>query len=374
MSADSVSLPVYRAEQIGSFLRPKVLLDARAAFKAGSLDAAGLRRVEDSAIADIVKYQEDLGLLAVGDGEFRRTYFHVDFLTQLAGVVETGGMTTKFHKVQGDIDYAPPVMTVNARVRHAKPIEVDNYRFLAGVATREPKITIPSPTMLHFRAGRKSISADLYPDMDQFYADIAAAYCEEVRQLAGAGLRYLQLDDTNLAYLCDSEQRERARTRGEDPNDLPRRYAELINASLASAPAGMTTGIHLCRGNFRSSWAAEGGYEPVAEVLFNEMNVERYFLEYDDVRSGDFVPLRHVPKGKVIVLGLVTTKLGELESADDICRRIEEAAKYCPLEQLALSPQCGFASTVHGNDVSVSQQTAKMQLVMEVARRVWGSA
>jgi 5-methyltetrahydropteroyltriglutamate--homocysteine methyltransferase len=264
-------------------------------------------------------------------------------------------------------------MTVNARIRHARSIEVDNYRFLAQVATREPKITVPSPTMLHFRAGRKSINPQLYPDMDQFYADIASAYRDEVKQLADAGLRYLQLDDTNLAYLCDAEQREGARSRGEDPDALPRRYAELVNAALESAPATMTTGIHLCRGNFRSSWAAEGGYEPVADVLFNAMDVQRYFLEYDDARSGDFAPLRHVPKGKTIVLGLITTKLGELESADEICRRIDEAAKYCPLEQLAISPQCGFASTVHGNDVSVAQQTAKMQLVIEVARRVWGS-
>jgi 5-methyltetrahydropteroyltriglutamate--homocysteine methyltransferase len=374
MSLRPDPLPLYRAEQVGSFLRPPILLEARKEFDAGRLDAVGLRNVEDAAIADIVRYQEDLGLRAVSDGEFRRAYFHIDFLKQLGGVLETGNMPTKFHTTQGDVDFAPPVLTVNARVRHVQPIELNNYRFLAHTATREPKITIPSPTMLHFRAGRKSISAEIYPDLEQFYEDIAVAYRKEVRQLANAGLCYLQLDDTNLAYLCDADQRECARSRGEDPDDLPRRYAELINAALDSAPTSMTIGIHLCRGNFRSSWAAEGGYEPVAEVLFNELDVHRYFLEYDDARSGDFVPLRHVPRGKQVVLGLVTTKLGELESVDDICRRIDEAAKFCPLEQLAISPQCGFASTVHGNEVSIAQQTAKMRLVLKVARRVWGSA
>jgi 5-methyltetrahydropteroyltriglutamate--homocysteine methyltransferase len=360
-----------RAEQVGSFLRPKYLLEARDRFRTGQIDAAALRLVEDRAVAEVVKYQEDLGLKAIGDGEFRRTYFHLDFLKQLDGVVETGGMAVKFHKTEGDIDYAPPVLSVTGRVQHSHPIELANYQYLRSVTRRSPKITIPSPTMLHFRTGRNAISKELYPDMEQFYADVAGAFRQEVTQLADAGLRYLQLDDTNLAYLCDPEQRERARTRGEDPNALPHRYADFINASLASAPEDMLTGIHLCRGNFRSSWAAAGGYEPVAEVLFNALDVDVYFLEYDDERSGDFAPLRHVPKNKIVVLGLVTTKLGELETTDSIKRRIDEAAKYCPIEQLALSPQCGFSSTVHGNDVSVGQQTAKMKLVVDVAREVW---
>jgi 5-methyltetrahydropteroyltriglutamate--homocysteine methyltransferase len=364
--------PPFRAEQVGSFLRPKALLDARDRFRRGEIDAAALRAVEDAAIAEVVKYQESLGLQAVGDGEFRRTFFHVDFLTQLAGVSEKGGLPTKFHRASGDIDYAPPVLEVTGPIRHVRSIQRADFEFLKSVSKALPKVTIPSPTMLHFRGSRDTLSKTAYPDVDAFYADIATAYQAEIADLAQAGLRYLQLDDTNLAYLCDPAQRERAIARGHDPNQLPRDYAQLINAALATRPADMVTGIHLCRGNFRSSWAAEGGYEPVAEVLFNELDIDAYFLEYDDARSGDFQPLRHVPKGKIVVLGLVTTKLGELETADSIKQRIDEAAKYCPLEQLALSPQCGFASTVHGNDVSFAQQTAKMQLVMDVARDVWG--
>jgi 5-methyltetrahydropteroyltriglutamate--homocysteine methyltransferase len=364
--------PPFRAEQVGSFLRPKYLLDARSEFKAGKIDAAALRQVEDRAIAEVVKYQEELGLKAVGDGEFRRTFFHVDFLTQLAGITEKGGLPAKFHRATGDIDYAPPVLEVTGPVRHVRPIQRADFEFLKSVSRTVPKVTIPSPTMLHFRGSHDAISKAAYPDVDHFYADIAKAYQEEIADLAAAGLRYLQLDDTNLAYLCDPEQRARAVTRGHDPDQLPRDYAHLINAAIAKKPVDMVTGIHLCRGNFRSSWAAEGGYEPVAEVLFNELEIDAYFLEYDDPRSGDFQPLRHVPKGKTVVLGLVTTKLGELETADTIKRRIDEAAKFCPLEQLALSPQCGFASTVHGNDVSFAQQTAKMKLVMDVVKDVWG--
>ena len=364
--------PPFRAEHVGSFLRPKALLDARELRRSGQIDAAALRAVEDHAIAELVQYQESLGFQSITDGEFRRRHFHTDFLLQLDGVEEKGGLATKFHTATGEVDFAPPVMVVNGRVVHAHPIEVANYQYLRGLTARTPRITIPSPTMLHFRGGREGISKTVYPDLDLFFADVVAAYQEEVQQLGAAGLRYLQLDDTNLAYLCDPAQRERAIARGQDPNALPRDYAKLINASLASKPADMTTAIHLCRGNYRSSWAAEGGYEPVAEVLFNELDIDAFFLEYDDARSGDFQPLRHVPKGKTVVLGLVTTKLGELESADSIKRRIDEAAKFCPLEQLALSPQCGFASTEQGNDVSVAQQAAKMQRVMDVAKDVWG--
>jgi 5-methyltetrahydropteroyltriglutamate--homocysteine methyltransferase len=364
--------PPFRAEQVGSFLRPRNLLDAREQFRRQAITAAALREVEDRAIAELVAYQENLGLQAISDGEFRRRHFHTDFLLQLDGVEEQGGLPTKFHKATGEVDFAPPVMAITGRIRHAHGIEVANYRHLASLTRRTPKITIPSPTMLHFRGGREGISRELYPDMDQFFADVIAAYQAEVSLLGAAGLTYLQLDDTNLAYLCDTAQRERATSRGEDPNQLPRQYAALINASLATKSAGMATGIHLCRGNYRSSWAAEGGYEPVAEVLFNELAVDAFFLEYDDARSGDFQPLRHVPKGKTVVLGLVTTKLGALESADDIRRRIDEAARYCPLEQLALSPQCGFASTEQGNEISAAQQEAKMRLVIDVAREVWG--
>ena len=364
--------PPFRAEQVGSFLRPRYLLDARDQFRRQALTAAALREIEDRAIVELVAFQEGLGLQAISDGEFRRRHFHTDFLLQLDGVEEQGGLPTKFHKATGEVDFAPPVMAITGRIRHARGIEVDNYRHLASLTRRTPKITIPSPTMLHFRGGREGISRELYPDMDQFFADVVTAYQTEVQQLGAAGLTYLQLDDTNLAYLCDGTQRERATARGEDPNLLPRQYAKLISDALATKPAGMATGIHLCRGNYRSSWAAEGGYEPVAEVLFNELAVDAFFLEYDDARSGDFQPLRHLPKGKTVVLGLVTTKVGALESRDDILRRIDEAAKFCPLDQLALSPQCGFASTEQGNELSVAQQDAKMRLVIDLAREVWG--
>ncbi|MEH3041137.1 MAG: 5-methyltetrahydropteroyltriglutamate--homocysteine S-methyltransferase [Sphingomonas paucimobilis] len=365
--------PPFRADHVGSFLRPKALIEARDAYRAGGIDAATLREAEDAAIRDVVRFQEDLGLQGITDGEFRRTYFHTDFLLQLDGVEEAGGTQVKFHQHGGKaLEYAPPVMKITGKVAHARDIQRADYEFLARCTTRTPKVTIPSPTMLHFRGGRDAIDAATYPDLEDFYADLAAAYRAEIASLAEAGCRYLQLDDTNLAYLCDTTQRENARARGMDPDALPRLYARLINESIRDRPDDMTVCVHLCRGNFRSSWAAEGGYEPVAEVLFNELAIDGYFLEYDDPRSGDFAPLRHVPMGKTVVLGLVTTKLGELESADDVKRRIDEAARYAPLDQLALSPQCGFSSTVHGNDIEVEQQAAKLRLVLEVAQDVWG--
>ncbi|MFL9841715.1 5-methyltetrahydropteroyltriglutamate--homocysteine S-methyltransferase [Sphingomonas sp. ST-64] len=365
--------PPFRADHVGSFLRPKALIDARAAFKEGSIDAAELRAVEDEAIRGVVKFQEDLGLQGITDGEFRRTYFHTDFLLQLDGVEEAGGTAVHFHQHGGkELSYAPPVMKITGKIAHARDIQRADYEFLASCTSRTPKVTIPSPTMLHFRGGRDAIDSAAYPDLEDFYTDLAAAYRAEIASLADAGCRYLQLDDTNLAYLCDDTQRENARKRGMDPDELPRLYARIINDSIRDKPADMTVCVHLCRGNFRSSWAAEGGYEPVAEVLFNELNIDGYFLEYDDPRSGDFAPLRFVPKGKTVVLGLVTTKLGELESKDDVKRRIDEAAKFAPLDQLALSPQCGFSSTVHGNDIEVEQQAAKMRLVIDVAKDIWG--
>jgi 5-methyltetrahydropteroyltriglutamate--homocysteine methyltransferase len=359
---------------VGSLLRPQALLQARDQFKQGRISADALREVEDEAIRGAVKLQEQLGLQAVTDGEFRRTYFHVDFLTQLAGVVEKGGIPVKFHKANGEVDYAPPVMQVTDKVRHVKSIQRRDFEFLKSVTRSTPKVTIPSPTMLHFRGGRGAISRDAYPELDGFYADVAAAYSAELQSLAEAGCNYVQLDDTNLAYLCDARQREGAKARGDDPDELPRVYARLINAAIANRPQGMTICIHLCRGNFRSSWAAEGGYEPVAKVLFNELNVDGYFLEYDDARSGDFGPLRHVPKGKTVVLGIVSTKLGSLESKDDVKRRIDEAGKHLDLKQACLSPQCGFSSTVHGNDLAVEMQSEKLKLVVDVAREVWGEA
>jgi 5-methyltetrahydropteroyltriglutamate--homocysteine methyltransferase len=298
--------------------------------------------------------QEEIGLQGITDGEFRRTYFHIDFLEQLKGVEARGGLTAHFHRKEGgDLEYAPPVLHVTGCVCHAQPIQLRDFQFLKSITKRTPKVTIPSPTMLHFRGGRAAISQEAYPDLERFYADVAAAYSAELKSLAAAGCTYVQMDDTNLAY-------------------LPRLYARLINAAIADRPAGMTICTHLCRGNFKSSWAAEGGYEPVAEVLFNELKVDGYFLEYDDARAGDFTPLRFVPRDKIVVLGLVTTKVGALETKDDLKRRIAEAARYMPLEQMCLSPQCGFSSTVHGNDIARESQIAKLRLVVETARDVWG--
>lgn len=365
--------PPFRADHVGSFLRPKELLDAREQHQRGAISKDELRKVEDRSIRDIVRFQEDLGLQAVTDGEFRRTYFHIDFLEQLEGVETRGGLTAHFHSAKGEVDFAPPVLHVTGKVRHARPIQVADFEFLKSVTRRVPKLTIPSPTMLHFRGGRGAISREAYPDLDGFFDDVALAYRAEIEALGAAGCTYLQLDDTNLAYLCDPKMREGARQRGDDPNELPRRYARLINAAISPRPAGMRICTHLCRGNFKSAWVAEGGYEPVAEVLFNELKVDGYFLEYDDARSGDFSPLRFVPKDKTVVLGLVTTKVGELESKDAIKRRIDEAARYVPLEQLCLSPQCGFSSTVHGNEIARESQATKLRLIVEIAREVWGA-
>lgn len=364
--------PPFRADHVGSLLRPKYLLEARDEFKKGEISKESLRAVEDAAITDIVRFQENLGLQSVTDGEFRRTYFHIDFLEQLEGVETKGGIQVSFHSSAGNVDFSPPVMHVTSRVRHVKPIQEADFKFLQSATKQTPKVTIPSPTMLHFRGGRGAISKDAYPDLNGFYADVATAYRAELKSLANAGCRYVQLDDTNLAYLCDEKMREGARQRGDDPNELPRRYANLINAAIAERPADMAACVHLCRGNFKSAWAAEGGYEPVAEVLFNELKIDGYFLEYDDARSGDFAPLRFVPKGKTIVLGLVSTKVGQLESKDYLKRRVDEAAKYVDLDQLCLSPQCGFSSTVHGNDIAVESQRAKLNLVVETAREIWG--
>ena len=339
----------------------------------GDITAEQLRAVEDKAITEIVKFQEDIGLKSITDGEFRRTYFHIDFLEQLGGVKTDIPVTIK--KPDGTEELAPPVMRVIDKVRHAKNIQLADFQYLKSQvsAGRMPKVTIPSPTMLHFRGGRAGISKEAYPELDPvFYDDVAKAYGDELRSLAAAGCTYVQLDDTNLAYLCDEKMREGARQRGDDPNELPHRYAKFINKVVAQKPPGMLLAMHLCRGNFKSTHAASGNYEPVAEALLKEMNLDAYFMEYDDDRSGDFKPLRYLPKGKTAVLGLVTTKFGQLESKDDLKRRIDEAAKYAPMEQLALSPQCGFSSTVHGNNIAVEAQRNKLRLVVETAREVWG--
>jgi 5-methyltetrahydropteroyltriglutamate--homocysteine methyltransferase len=365
--------PPFRADHVGSFLRPKYLLDARAEAAAGTLSRDALREVEDKAISEIVAFQQDVGLKSITDGEFRRTYFHIDFLEQLGGVKTDVPVTIT--KPDGTQELAPPVMRVIDKVRHVKDIQKADFEYLKSqvAAGHTPKVSIPSPTMLHFRGGRAGISKQHYPELDPaFYDDVANAYGDELRSLAAAGCTYVQMDDTNLAYLCDDKMREAARSRGDDPDELPHRYAAFINKVVAQKPQGMTLAVHLCRGNFKSTWAAQGSYEPVAQALLSEMDVDAYFLEYDDARSGDFKPLRFLPKGKTVVLGLVTTKLGQLENPDDLKRRIDEAAQYAPLDQLAISPQCGFSSTVHGNNIAVEQQREKLRLVVETARSVWG--
>jgi len=365
--------PPFRADHVGSFLRPKYLLDAREQAAKGEISRDQLRVVEDKAISEIVKFQQDVGLKSITDGEFRRTYFHIDVLEQLGGVKTDIPVTIK--KPDGTEELAPPVMRVIDKVRHVKDIQRPDFEYLKSqvAAGCTPKVSIPSPTMLHFRGGRAGISREAYPELDPtFYEDVAQAYGDELQSLYDAGCRYVQMDDTNLAYLCDDKMREAARGRGDDPDELPHRYASFINRVVAKKPEGMTLAVHLCRGNFKSTWAAQGSYEPVAQALLSEMHVDAYFLEYDDARSGDFKPLRFLPKGKTVVLGLVTTKLGSLEKKDDLKRRIDEASTYAPLEQLALSPQCGFSSTVHGNNIAVEAQRQKLALVVETAREVWG--
>ena len=372
MTPQIAKLPAHY-DHVGSFLRPKYLLEAREQMASGAISGEQLRLVEDQAIAEIVKFQEDVGMKSITDGEFRRTYFHIDFLAQLGGVKTDIPVTIE--RPDGTQELAPPVMRVIDKVRHVKNIQLADFQYLKTQVSpgNTPKVTIPSPTMLHFRGGRAGISQQHYPELDpDFYQDVANAYGDELRSLAAAGCTYVQMDDTNLAYLCDEKMREAARQRGDDPNELPHRYAAFINRVVAQKPPGMLLAMHLCRGNFKSTHAASGNYEPVAEALLKEMNLDAYFMEYDDDRSGDFKPLRYLPKGKTVVLGLVTTKFGALESKDELKRRIDEAARYAPLAQLALSPQCGFSSTVHGNDIAVEAQRAKLRLVVETAQEVWG--
>ncbi|HEY0526763.1 MAG TPA: 5-methyltetrahydropteroyltriglutamate--homocysteine S-methyltransferase [Stellaceae bacterium] len=365
--------PPFRAEHVGSLLRPKRLMEKRDLYFRGGCTAEELRAVEDECIREVVRKQEDVGLHSITDGEFRRTFFHVDFLERLDGVSTTeGSFTAAFRRDDGtQVGFKPPTMRVTGKIRHAEPIQGRDFDFLRSATTRTPKVSIPSPSMLHFRGGREGIDATAYPDLDGFYADLAAAYREEIADLAARGCRYIQLDDTNLAYLCDDKIREATRARGDDPNELPRVYARLINDAIRDRAPDMAVGVHLCRGNYKSAWVAQGGYEPVAEILFNEMNVDAFFLEYDDARSGGFAPLRFVPKGKTVVLGIMTTKHPELESADELRRRIDEAASYLPLDQLALSPQCGFSSTAHGNDLTEDDQWRKLARIVEVAAAVW---
>jgi 5-methyltetrahydropteroyltriglutamate--homocysteine methyltransferase len=362
------SVPPFRADHVGSLLRPPELLEARARAKAGAITAAQLREVEDRCIRAAVARQETLGLRAVTDGEYRRDFWHLDFLRQLDGVglAPIAGMKFQAEDV-------PPMPAVTGPVRCARPIMVEDFAYLRSVATAVPKLTIPAPAMLHLRGGRAAISREHYPDLAAFWADAAAAYRTAIGHLAATGCTYLQLDDVSFSYLCDPRVREGLRAAGDDPATLPRAYADAINGALRDRAAGMAVTMHTCRGNFRSTWLAAGAYDDaVVEAMFSTA-VDAYFMEWDSDRAGGFEPLRLLPRHKTVVLGLVTTKSGALESKATLARRIDEAAKYIPLERLALSPQCGFASTHHGNTLTEDEQWRKLERVVEVAREVWGT-
>lgn len=366
----------FRADHVGSLLRPAELREAREAFIAGAFDAARLHELEDKHIGAAVRMQEEAGLQAVTDGEFRRTSFHFDFLGQLAGVEAHLDMSpARQEDASQPKVFRPPQLAVTGKLAHVKPIELDGFNFLKSLTTRTPKTAIPSPTMC-LRGGRKAVSESVYPDLEAYYADVAKAYGAEIAALAQAGNRYIQFDDTNFAYLCDFAMREEMRARGDDPEKTLDLYIRLFNMVLADKPAGMSFATHICRGNFQSRWAASGGYEPVAEKLFGQLQVDGYLLEYDSERAGGFEPLRFVPRDgrKRVVLGLINTKSPELEDVDAICRRIGEAAKFLPLEQLCVSPQCGFASSFRGNQLGEDVQRRKLELVVKVAEKVWGSA
>ena len=359
--------PPFRADQVGSLLRPPELAAARAKAKAGQLSAAGLKAVEDRAIREAVAKQESIGLQSVTDGEFRRDFWHLDFVKQLDGVAlkPVVGMTFQAEDV-------PPMASVTGKLGCARPIMTDHFAFLKSVAKKTPKLCIPAPATLHFRGGRNAISREAYPDLAEFWADAGAAWRAAIGHIAAAGCSYLQLDDVSFSYLCDEKVRENFRANGDDPATLPRAYAGAINAALKGRPKGMTVTMHTCRGNFRSTWFAAGGYQDsVIEAMFST-DVDAWFMEYDSKRAGGFEPLRLLPKNKKVVLGLVTTKTGALESKEELKRRIDAAAKFAPLENLCLSPQCGFASTHHGNALSMDEQWRKLERVVEVAREVWG--
>jgi len=365
--------PPFRADHVGSLLRPPELLRAREERAQGRLTPVDLRAIEDEAIGDVVKMQEEVGLRSATDGEFRRASWHMDFIYQIGGIEKTAGnIAVRFRNEQGVIEFTPAALHVAEKLRLDRTIFGEDFAFLKSVTKNTPKLTIPSPSMVHYRGGRAAIDEKIYPDLDSFYHDLAAVYAREIAELAKLGCTYLQLDDTSLAYLNDPSQREYIASQGGDAEHQHEIYIRLINEAIANKPAGMTICTHSCRGNFRSSWAASGGYDYVAEAVFGRLGVDGFFLEYDDARSGTFEPLRFVPKGKVVVLGLVTTKRGALEKKDDLKRRIEQATRYVPLEQLCLSGQCGFSSTVEGNAITADEQKAKLELIVETAREVWG--
>jgi 5-methyltetrahydropteroyltriglutamate--homocysteine methyltransferase len=368
--------PPFRADHVGSLLRPQKLLQARDEHAGGRISDRELRTIEDEAIRQVVAMQREVGLQSATDGEFRRGSWHMDFIYQLGGVdTVAGDIRVKFRNAADeDIEYKPAAIAVNGKVALDHTIFADDFRYVKEIVDdgTTPKLTVPSPNMVHYRGGRAALNPDVYPTVDQFWTDLAAAYSDQVQAIAELGCTYLQFDDTSLAYLNDPRQREAMEQRGEDSSRLHETYVSNINRALAAKPDGITVTTHLCRGNFRSSWAAEGGYDFVAEALFGGLDVDGFFLEYDDARSGGFEPLRFVAPGKMVVLGLVTTKRGALESKDELKRRIEEASQFVPIEQLCLSPQCGFSSTVEGNVVTYDDQVAKLELIVETAAEVWG--
>jgi 5-methyltetrahydropteroyltriglutamate--homocysteine methyltransferase len=368
------STPPFRADHVGSLLRPARLLAARGEFAAGSIDADQLRAVEDEAIAEVVRMQEETGLQSATDGEFRRASWHMDFIYQLGGVSKApGNLAVRFQNPSGAIEFTSAALHVGGKIRIDQTIFERDFGYLRSVVTSAtPKLTIPSPNMVHYRGGPAALDPAVYPDIEEFWSDLSAAYADEVARLAALGCTYLQLDDTSLAYLNDPAQRAEIAERGEDAEHLHLRYIRQVNDAIGARPAGLAVTTHMCRGNFRSSWAASGSYDFVAEALFSELAVDGFFLEYDDERSGGFEPLRFVPPGKMVVLGLVTTKRGALERKDDLKRRIDEAAKFIPLDQLCLSPQCGFASSAEGNVLTQDEEFAKLRLIVETAREVWG--
>jgi 5-methyltetrahydropteroyltriglutamate--homocysteine methyltransferase len=366
-------VPPFRADHVGSLLRPPELLAARDDYGRGAVDAQALHAIEDQAIRAVVRMQEDLGLQVATDGDFRRASWQMDFIYALGGIgPASDSIKVEFRNEHGTSEATPSALHVGGKVRLEQPIFVDDFDFLRRtVTTATPKITIPSPSMVHYFGGSAAIDARVYPDLTEFWSDLAAAYSAEVSALGDAGCTYLQIDDTSLAFLNDPRQRDWIGRQGGDPERQHLVYIEQVNVALADRPESMVVTTHTCRGNFRSSWVAEGGYDFVAEALFNELDVVGFFLEYDDARSGGFEPLRFVPRDKMVVLGLVTTKRPALEAKEELKRRIGEASKYVPLDQLCLSPQCGFASNMQGNLLSFDDEVAKLRLVAETAREVW---
>jgi len=365
----------FRADHVGSLLRPQELKDARAKAASGEITATQLRAIEDRCIRDVVKLQESVGLQSVTDGEFRRAMWHTDFLTGFDGIVPThSNYAVKFHGKGGETAETRSMLTVNGKVRRSKPIMIDHFAFLKSATTKTAKFCMPSATYLHVRGGRKLVDQTAYPDMQEFWHDIAKGYQEEIADLAKAGCDYVQIDDVSFAYLCDESICQQIANDGEDPKRLPELYTKIVNTLVAKRPANMTVTIHTCRGNHQSMWMAEGGYDAVAEAFFTQADVDGFFLEYDTERAGGFEPLRFVPKNKKVVLGLISSKEAEIESKDQIKRRIEEATKFIALDQLCLSPQCGFASTAPGNRITEDVERKKLQLIVEIAQEVWGSA